>query len=276
MAAVTICIDFGAQENWNSPDKNSGVSSHSLLQEIFPTQGWNPGPLHCMQILYCLSHQGSPQGLIDIDINYRLLDYRHREFITFPPMTLKREYNRAIYTTMVWNYVWERCGWYKVGAHLGNIHIKGEQNHIFFPLLDYSFQAKNMLLIPPLKKKNILHSPLQQDLLSLLLQKAKHHPLLLCPSNQAPVTDYLMVPALVKTPILPSVSTTACHMALVYTLLLEASSTWSTRLHNLTSTPLCSRLPPLSSCSLCSGCSLHLPPSGFALATLPGWNVLSP
>ena len=46
-----------------------------------------------------------------------------------------------------------------------------------------------------------------------------------------------MVPALVKTPILPSVSTTACHMALVYTLLLEASSTWSTRLHNLTQHP---------------------------------------
>ena len=94
-----------------------------------------------------------------------------------------------------------------------------------------------MLLIPPLKKKKILHSPLQQDLLSLLLQKAKHHPLLLCSSNQASVTDYLMVPALVKTPILPPVSTTACHMALVYTLLLEASSTWSTRLHNLAQHP---------------------------------------
>ena len=27
---------------------------------IFPTQGSNPGLLHCRQILYCLSHQGSP------------------------------------------------------------------------------------------------------------------------------------------------------------------------------------------------------------------------
>ena len=26
-----------------------------------PTQGLNPGLLHCRQILYCLSHQGSPQ-----------------------------------------------------------------------------------------------------------------------------------------------------------------------------------------------------------------------
>ena len=30
-----------------------------LLQEIFPTQGLNPGLLHCRQMLYCLSHQGS-------------------------------------------------------------------------------------------------------------------------------------------------------------------------------------------------------------------------
>ena len=34
------------------------MSSHSLLQEIFPTQGSNPGLLHCGQILYYLSHQG--------------------------------------------------------------------------------------------------------------------------------------------------------------------------------------------------------------------------
>ena len=35
------------------------MSSHSLLQGIFPTQGLNPGLLHCRQILYHLSHQGS-------------------------------------------------------------------------------------------------------------------------------------------------------------------------------------------------------------------------
>ena len=37
------------------------VSSHSLLQGIFPTQGSNPGLLHCRQILYHLSHQGIPE-----------------------------------------------------------------------------------------------------------------------------------------------------------------------------------------------------------------------
>ena len=36
------------------------MGSFSLLQGIFPTQGWNPGLPHCRWILYCLSHQGSP------------------------------------------------------------------------------------------------------------------------------------------------------------------------------------------------------------------------
>ena len=43
----------------DSPDKNTGVGCHSLLQRIFPTQGSNLGFLHCRQMLYHLSHQGS-------------------------------------------------------------------------------------------------------------------------------------------------------------------------------------------------------------------------
>ena len=39
---------------------NAGVGSLSLLQGIFPTQGLNPGLPHCRQILYQLSHKGSP------------------------------------------------------------------------------------------------------------------------------------------------------------------------------------------------------------------------
>ena len=31
---------------WDSPGKNTEVGCHSLLQGIFPTQGWNPGFLH--------------------------------------------------------------------------------------------------------------------------------------------------------------------------------------------------------------------------------------
>ena len=42
---------------WNSPHQNTGVGSHSLLQGIFPTQGSNPGLLHCRWILYQLSQK---------------------------------------------------------------------------------------------------------------------------------------------------------------------------------------------------------------------------
>ena len=45
---------------WDSPDKNTGEGCHAVLQGFFLTQGSNPGVLHCRQILYCLSHQGSP------------------------------------------------------------------------------------------------------------------------------------------------------------------------------------------------------------------------
>ena len=45
---------------WNSPGQNTGLSSLSLLQGIFPTQGSHPGLLYCRRILYQLSHKGSP------------------------------------------------------------------------------------------------------------------------------------------------------------------------------------------------------------------------
>ena len=53
----------GLYSPYNSPGQNTGVGSLSLFQGIFPTQGWNPGLPHCRQILYQLSHKGSPRIL---------------------------------------------------------------------------------------------------------------------------------------------------------------------------------------------------------------------
>ena len=53
----------GSSVHGDSPGNNTGVGYHALLQGIFPTQGLNPGLLHCRQILYNLSHQGSPRIL---------------------------------------------------------------------------------------------------------------------------------------------------------------------------------------------------------------------
>ena len=53
----------GLYSPWNSPGQNTRVGSLSLLQGIFPTQGWNPSLPHCSQILYQLSHKRSPRLL---------------------------------------------------------------------------------------------------------------------------------------------------------------------------------------------------------------------
>ena len=44
-----LSMGFSKQEHW--------MGCHSILQGIFPTQGSNPGLLHCRQILYHMSHQ---------------------------------------------------------------------------------------------------------------------------------------------------------------------------------------------------------------------------
>ena len=53
----------GLYSSWNSLGQNTEVGILSLLQGIFPTQGSNPGLLHCRWILYQLSHKGSPRIL---------------------------------------------------------------------------------------------------------------------------------------------------------------------------------------------------------------------
>ena len=59
----TDCSSLVSSVHGDSPGKDTGVGCHALLQGIFPTQGSNPGLLHCRQILYHLSHQGRPRIL---------------------------------------------------------------------------------------------------------------------------------------------------------------------------------------------------------------------
>ena len=60
-------MEFFRPERWsgqpfNSPGQNTGVSSLSLLQWIFPTQELNWGLLHCRWILYQLSYWARLEG----------------------------------------------------------------------------------------------------------------------------------------------------------------------------------------------------------------------
>ena len=58
----SVVSDFlqphGLYSPWNSPGQNTEVGSFALLQEVL-----NPGLLHCRQILYQLSNNGSPRTL---------------------------------------------------------------------------------------------------------------------------------------------------------------------------------------------------------------------
>ena len=59
---VSDCLwPHGLYSQWNSLGLNTGVGSLSLHQDIFPTQESNPGLPHCRQILYQMSHGGSPR-----------------------------------------------------------------------------------------------------------------------------------------------------------------------------------------------------------------------
>ena len=55
------CDPHGLYSPWNSTGQNTAVGSLSLLQRIFPIQGSNPGLPHGRQVLYQLSHKGSPR-----------------------------------------------------------------------------------------------------------------------------------------------------------------------------------------------------------------------
>ena len=69
-SCATLCdpMDYSPAKwlcPWSFQGKNTGVGCHILLQGIFPTQELNLGLpcfLHCKQILYPLSHGGSPKN----------------------------------------------------------------------------------------------------------------------------------------------------------------------------------------------------------------------
>ena len=109
---------------WDFPGKNTGAGSHSILQGIFPTQGSNWGLLNCRQILYHLSHWGSPlYGIfIFISINHYLHQYCVSCFkfgrIPFSLVSCVCNWQRALFKVYIkkWHPTpvflpGESCGW---------------------------------------------------------------------------------------------------------------------------------------------------------------------
>ena len=76
------CSPPGFSVHGNFPGKNTRVSCHFLPQGIFQSQGWNPGLLHCRQILYYLSHQGRSDN--KTSFKFKRTEIRQRIQIIFP------------------------------------------------------------------------------------------------------------------------------------------------------------------------------------------------
>ena len=69
-------VDSLSAEPQGKP-KNTGVDSLSLLQWIFPTQELNQGLLHCRQILYQLSYQGSTERYTNRTMELNEFSHNH-------------------------------------------------------------------------------------------------------------------------------------------------------------------------------------------------------
>ena len=110
---------YGLYSPWNSPGQNTGVGSLSLHEGIFPTQGLNPGLLHCRQILYQLSHQGSPRVLEWIAYPFSSGSSPPRNWTGSPSLqvdSLPTELSRKPHRLEEWTHdCWQgRCGEGKV------------------------------------------------------------------------------------------------------------------------------------------------------------------
>ena len=75
------------------------MGSHSLLQEIFPTQGLNPCLLHCRQILYQLSHRGSPHTQVGRKNSVVIQPLHNRGQESLPVTCSKLEVAQACHVT---------------------------------------------------------------------------------------------------------------------------------------------------------------------------------
>ena len=79
----TDCSPPGSSVYSNSSGKNTGVGCHALLQGIFPTQGLNPGLLHCRQTPYPTEPAGKTIE-IETELTTNVLYLNHSKALPHP------------------------------------------------------------------------------------------------------------------------------------------------------------------------------------------------
>ena len=101
---------------WDSPDSNTGVGCHFLLQKIFPTQGSNLGLPYCRQTLYLPSEpprKSKKKKKSTSDIIFFI------SLLLFPVLPMKKNwvsYGAVIYASVyiLWNYVLENYSYWDI------------------------------------------------------------------------------------------------------------------------------------------------------------------
>ena len=128
----------GLYSPWNSPGQNTWVGSLSLLQGIFPTQGSNPGLLHCRWILSQLSHQRSP----------RILEWVAYLFSSGSSWPRNRTGSPALQTDSLWTELSgkpiERLVYFKFYRKLGD-HLEFSSHRCLPPGYLHHFSREGML-----------------------------------------------------------------------------------------------------------------------------------
>ena len=96
---------------WDSPGKNTGEGCHTLLQRIFPTQGWNPNLLCLLHWQVCFlplappgkPHQKKPRSCYQ-NITYTII------FVTKSVIWFLPSINNILWNALSSFLVWQATG----------------------------------------------------------------------------------------------------------------------------------------------------------------------
>ena len=110
---------------WNSPGQNIGVGSRSHLQGVVPTQGSNPGFLHCSGFFTGPNHQGSPPPILQF--SQVTVFYLYLASVTFVQRKLMHSWMNLEPLTCWGQWMWGSRVW--PGVHMvkqqGALHPSG-------------------------------------------------------------------------------------------------------------------------------------------------------
>ena len=91
-----VCNPPGSSVPGDSPGKNTRVGCHTLLKGLFSTQGLNAGLPRCRQILYHLSHQGSPYEAYTHVFFWWLADFDGRAAVPLSSYRWHHEFEQRV------------------------------------------------------------------------------------------------------------------------------------------------------------------------------------